>query len=518
MTVQDYSGNPSGGAANLPFTTIDFPETVGPMISNPNPLIMQLRVQWDLVDSLWEGTTAMRAKGQTYLPKTEMETPQQYQQRLSRSTLYNSFKKTIQNGVGRVMSIPIVIKSDSAPLNLFCDDVDTQCRSITQFGKEVLANMLRHGVSYILTDYSRIANDYATLADEQLSGARPYWVSIPATNVLDARSGFVGGKERLVLFRYEEIVNEMNSQDFTASQYRQVRIFQLDTDGTVNYAVYRLANPNSGNWTLQDKGVLPFLTDIPVAPCYGDRIGFFMGKPVLMDLAEKNVEHWQLNSDITNIVRYATIPILFGRGLTTEIVENGAVKQVTISPQQGIFTADPAANLSWVEIEGKSISTAQALLDTIETHMERLGMSLTTSQPGTLTATEKSITTAEANSLLKSIAMNLQEAFEHALFHVSQFLSSPTQDISVNVNTQYAVDYADQGDYQLVLQTYAAGIINKETVLEEGRRRNILDPQVDIEEMLATEPIAPPPLNNVDPPVKPASIPPVQNGAEDGKA
>ena len=78
-----------------------------------------------LARTLMGGTTAMRKAGKDYLPQEPKESTQAYKNRLSRTTLYNTFGAAVANLTGKLFSKPIVL-DPKAPKELveLLEDVD----------------------------------------------------------------------------------------------------------------------------------------------------------------------------------------------------------------------------------------------------------------------------------------------------------------------------------------------------------------------------------------------------------
>ena len=481
---------PIGAVPTLNPLSAIFPGVVGSVVSAPTPLAAVQRALWMQVDSLWEGTAAMRLAGETYLPKQPNETADNYKRRVARSTLHNYYKSSIQSAVGKVFAEDIHVETASAPLSLIIDDVDSQGQSLSQFAKSTLETAINHGVSFILVDHTRVPEDFDNLAAQQASGARPYWVSIPATKVLDARSGDFGGSQRPSYFRYEEDVYEPSADGFSGAQFRQVRIFKQDpagttqpdgtvsaTDSNVMFAVYR--EVHGKQWELIDSGEIKGIPAIPVVPVYTNRLGFFLGRPPLQDLADVNVQHWQCSSDYQNSVHVATIPFLLTKGLQAQMDADGNLKQLSVDVNAGVVATDPNATVEWIEVSGAALKAARDNLDSLTAEMEKLGTTLCSQTPGGITATEKSVNSAEANSIVKTWALSLQDAINGALFFTSAYLGDAAP-VTAKVNTDFAMDYANDTTMQNVLDMFTANVIDAETVIAEAKRRNVLDHNADI--------------------------------------
>ena len=439
----------------------------------------------------------MRLAAETYLPRQVSETQANYARRLARSTLHNYYKSSIQAAVGKVFAENIHVDKPSVPIALVINDVDAQGQNISQFAKSVLEDAINHGVSFILVDHTRVPQDYPSLADQLDSGARPYWVSIHATKVLDARSGDFGGSQRLAYFRYEEEVYEPSADGFTGSSFRQVRIFRQDPKGSllpdgsistatsaVMFAVYR--ETDRKEWTLIDSGELKGISAIPVVPVYTNRLGFFLGRPPLQDLADVNIQHWQCSSDYQNSVHVATIPFLLTKGLQAQMDSEGNLTQMTVDVNAGVMATDANASVEWIEVQGAALAAAKANLDSLVDEMEKLGTTLCSQAPGGITATKTFVDAAEQNSIVKNWALSLQDAINGGLFFTAEYLGESVLPVA-RVNLDFATDYANDQTMRDVLDMHTGGIIDAPTVIAEAKRRNVLNPLVDIKAAGTTE-------------------------------
>jgi hypothetical protein len=476
-----------GGLATANQLAAFFPGTASAIVSAPTPLLAVQRALWRQVDCLWSGTAGMRVAGEAYLPRQPNELKANYDRRLARSTLHNYYKSSIQSAVGKVFAKDIHVERPSVGLQLVLADIDAQGRNLTQFAKDVLMDAINHGASFILIDHTRVPQEFTSLAEKNSSGARPYWIGIQATRVLDARSADFGGSQRLSYFRYEEEVWEPSSDGFSGSGYRQVRIFRQDPGTEVLFAVYREEN-GGAQWVLVDSGVLTGLSAIPVVPVYSNRVGFFMGRPPLQDLADVNVQHWQCLSDYQNSVHVATIPFLLTKGLKAQLDDDGNPKELVIDVNAGIVATNPDATVEWVEVSGAALAAARENIDSLVSEMEKLGTTLCTQTPGGVTATEKSVNAAEANSTVKAWALALQDAVNSAVAFTAEYLGEPAQALA-QVNTEYADDYASDTTFSSVLEAHKLGVIDAETVIAEGKRRNIFDPSAEIQVPADAEPV-----------------------------
>lgn len=408
--------------------------------------------QWSMVDSLMGGTQTMRAAGERYLPRNPKELESDYTARVARTTLFNAYKRSIQHAVARAFTKDVALEGYPGELTIFMEDVDSQGRDLTQFSKAIFTDSLNRGISYLLVEFPRRDVQPLTLADAIASGDRPYWVPIPATNVLAAFSVLEGGSERLTYFRFIENLVEPTSDGLSEQTIQQVKVFKQPFKlSPVTFDIYR--KDSTGTWFLFE-GDVPLLgmPQIPVVPDYTNRTGFFIGTPPLLDLAETNVAHWQSSSEQRNILHVARVPFLHVKGMAASFDGEGKPKEQEISIHSVLVT-DKEGDAKWVETTGAGIKAGADDLADLESKMEALGLMLTAPRSGTATATENSINAAESNSILKDYALALADTLEQALFLTGMYLGLDVSSGKVVIDTSFAVD----------LQTSASQVTDQPT-------------------------------------------------------
>lgn len=85
-------------------TTLTTATSKTPSVNSDSALIAALRPVWAMVDALMGGTDAMRKASETYLPKWPKEEDEAYTDRLSKSTLFPAFKRTVVTLAARPFS------------------------------------------------------------------------------------------------------------------------------------------------------------------------------------------------------------------------------------------------------------------------------------------------------------------------------------------------------------------------------------------------------------------------------
>lgn len=423
------------------------------------PAVEAMAVEWPKIDALLGGTRAMREAGLAFLPKHPAESEDAYTYRLEVSTLFNGFRRTVETMAGKPFSEPLKIGDDVPPqIAGYADDIDLQGRNLHAFSHEVMTAVLSYGLSHILVDYPTTTPGQ-TLADQRTSGARPYFVHLLAKQVLGWKSKRINGVETLIQLRTLESVEE-DDGEFGVTKVAQVRVIEPTA-----WRTYRQPNPEEEPdvWTIHAEGIVS-LGFIPLATAYGERTGFMTARPPLLDLADLNIEHWQSASDQSNILHVARVPILFAAGFDDTV-------SIVIGPN-AVRNPQPDAKLSYVEHTGAAIGAGAESLKALEERMSLMGAQLLVRRPGSRTATEKAIDTAEADSALTSIVLNLEDSIELALNFVAQWDGLTEGGGTIELCDDYGD--GDVGTTGELMEAKAKGVLSAQTVFDELQRRGVI--------------------------------------------
>ena len=434
--------------------------------------------------ALMGGTTAMRAAGVKYLPQFKAEDGETYAERLALSWLFNATKKTVRDMTGRVFKKPVELAEDTPDqIKEWAQNIDLAGRDLSTFAREVFEDGMQSGVSYIMVD-APARDDTVTVAQATAMNLRPYLAHLRVEDVLGWKTEVVNNTTVLSQLRIMESVGEPDPKDeFNTIQIEQVRVLDRTEQG-VQTRLYRKVKDQSGkeDWQLYEEPTFSDMMEITVIPFYANRTGFFTGEPLLDDLADVNIAHWQSQSDQRNILHFARVPILFGSGRQDE-------EPMAISAGKMTTAIDPAADLKWVEHSGQAIGAGRQDLKDLEFQMETLGLQLLVSRSDS--ATGAALDAEKETSILGMTADQLQDALEQAMIWLAEYAgldAAPT----VTVNKEFTVGMMTAQEMAVLLQAVQSGNMSRETFLRELARRGMvaadLDPADEAERIATTPP------------------------------
>lgn len=433
-------------------------------VNSPNEEIEALRKQWSVLEALLGGTPAMRAAGQSLLPRWPNEEQEGYEARLKTATLMPAYRRTVSVMSGKPFSKALALEDAPRQIEDLAEDIDLQGVSLHSFAAEMFSETVGYGLGGVLVEYPRIGpapQGVRTVAQVEAAGLRPYWVRVMHNQILGWRTGMVNGRMGLTQLRLLESV-EQEDGDYGVTYVPQVRVLRPGS-----WETYQPTS-NGKAWTRVDAG-LTSLPEVPFVPFYGLRRAFMCGAPPLLDLAYLNIKHWQSQSDQDTITHVARVPILAMIGADDAALTVGAASAVKLPI---------GAEMKYVEHSGAAIEAGVASLAALEEQMIQTGAELLVQKPGQRTATEDA-NDAEGNKCdLQRMAENYTDALNQALWYTAQYIRQPTGG-RVQLFNDYGAATLSDASATLVKDLNMAGLISRETTIDELKRRGVLAATVD---------------------------------------
>lgn len=464
---------------------------------------------WSKIQTVLDGTEAMRMAGNRYLPTHQNESSINYEERKARATLLNMAALTLDQWVGKPFSDPVNVGEDVPDeLQEWLEDIDLQRNDVSTFAREWLREGLAKCFAHVLVDAPADAGERITLADD--AGARPFWNFIRPENLFAAESRMVDGQEVLVHARIYE--QETVRDGFAEMTVDRIRVFDRVLPGAsalelpgieevvdlkelyksddvvaatqpfmggVWVTVFRKVKKEQGEveWIVDEppRRLDDRMDEIPIVSFYANRKDLLKGKSPLEDLVDLNINWWQSNSDQNIVLTMARFPLLALSG------GNEEETVVEIGPKKMLFTPDPQGKFYYVEHSGAAIESGQKHLDKLEEQMAHYGAEFLKRRPGNTTATERALDSAEATSPLQDAAMRFNESLNHALRLTGKWMGIEDAG-TIEVATDFEQVEKDATHLDFLDKARGRGDLSKKNYLEEARRRGALREDFDMEE------------------------------------
>jgi hypothetical protein len=438
--------------------------------STPSNQYLQMIPKWDKINTLIEGTEAMREAGTKYLPKYPLESEDSYRARLECAVLYNFIELTLNSMTGKPFSDLINLDKISPDLVPYMDNVDLQGNHLLVFIRNWLKDSLAKGYSHCYVDFPRIDKENRTLADDREEGVRPYLVPIKPENLIFAYAEFDNGQEQLKMIR-------IRSQETYLSGFETVSVEQIKiiTPGLVEvYQERKDTKTKKIQWVKVEEYTYD-LDFIPLVTFYSEKTSFMLSKPPLLDLADLNIRHFQSTADQQSILTVTRFPILAGSGVTPDEAK------LAIGPKTYLITSDPQGRFYYVEHTGKAIEAGRQELLDLEERMANYSAEFLKKRVGRTTATAKAIDTAESFSVLQDITYRFEDAVAQVLYYMAKWIGKEDGGI-IELNKDFGPDVSDKQDLDAILEARKNGDLSRESFLNQLKRRGILEQDFNLEE------------------------------------
>ena len=443
----------------------------------------QMSSSWSLILDLLDGTQAMRAAGTTWLPQEPSEEDDAYNARLGRSILYNGYKDTLNKLKNRPFTVPVKITDLPASLEYLEDDVDGMGTSMSDFIREILANLIKFGIAHIYVDHSKVTIDQPdseekrkpTIAEETAAGARVFFTSVSPVDLIGWQTQKVENSsvQDLTQIRIQETSIEADG-DYGDGEVDYVTVYNKD-----DWERHQKLDPEKNDSYQKVEDGPSTLGKIPLVTIYASKDGYMTAEAPLMDLAWLNLAHWQSYSDQRNILKFSRFGLLFGKGFSPAQVKSG---KIVVGPRRAVLTNSTEAELKYVEPSGKGIEAGQWDLGDIEEKMRVLGNQPTVKDIPT-TATENRNDESRTVSQLQTWVGATERGMVAALKLAAEWRGvEPSEEMAIDIYSDFEATILGGSDKELLLKTREAGEITRERHLREQQRRGVYSQDMDPEE------------------------------------
>ena len=433
------------------------PVTVAPTtVASPNAAYQRMSNFWDLIADLKEGTYKIRSEHRKYLNQEPRETDDSYDTRLARSTVVPYLQRIEKMLSGMLVRKPVRLDdvSDLVREQLF--DVDLEGNDLNVW----LYNVARQAISF---------GHVGVLVDAPKEGekARPYWVTYKPSDILGWRTEIVEGVRKLMQVRLMEQVVETDGQ-YGEKVVKQIRVLEPG-----RYEIHR-KDEKKGEYKLVEEGEMSLKDKIPFSVAYSNRVGMYESRSPLYDIAELNLKHYQIQSDLDNILHISSVPLLAVFGYPN-------ADEITTGPNEAL-SLPPESRMEYVSPSGDSYDSQFTRLKDIAEQINTLSLAAVLGQKLVgETAEAKRIDRSQNDSTMMVVAQQMQDLIDNSLKFHSEYLNEPNAGSSF-VNRDFVTARLEPQEIQSLLQLFTAGTISQETLLTQLSSGEILGDDFDVEE------------------------------------
>ena len=412
---------------------------------------------WGLIETLLGGTYKIRKGHRKFLPQEPRELDESYDNRLQRSVLAPYYLRLERMLAGMLTRKPVRLDDVSDVIREQLFDVDLQGNDLQTWLFATSRQCIRYGHVGVLVD--------APAASEN---GRPYWVSYTPRDILGWRSEIKDGKQELTQLRLSEKIVVPDGL-YGEKQVEQVRVL---TPGA--FEIHQ--KDQKGDFVIVEEGRTS-LSEIPFSVAYSNRMGVLESLPPLADIAELNLQHYQVQSDLSNQLHISAVPMLAIFGFPA------AAEEISAGPGEALALPEGAA-AQYIEPAGNSYDAQFRRLEQIAAQINELGLAavLGAKLVGE-TAEAKRIDRSQGDSTMMVVAQQMQDLIDNSLRFHADYMQERNPGSSL-VNRDFMGTRLEPQEIQALLQLYTAGTITQETLLLQLEAGEVLGDDFDVEQEL----------------------------------
>lgn len=438
---------------------------------------------WSRCRDVTRGQDAVHKAGVKYLPKLEVEGPADYQARLKRSDFTNYYWRTVSGLVGMAFrkepakELPGALKSYAGDITLSGVNADALAELIVE-------EVLEVGRIGLLVDHPSLPDDVKNISQGAADrmGHRPFVSLYPAESIRNWKFTRIDNAWKLGRVVLAETI-EIAKDEFEAETEDRYRVLDLDESGFYRQRVFVVKGEKD---VLIEGPIYPHMNgkpmrEIPFSMVGRSGKGDTIDEPPLIDLADANIAHYQVNSDYRHGLHFTALPTLFLSGMT-DTDDDGNRAPIYIGGTAAITSSHPDAEGKFIEYTGQGLDAIKDALAGLERRMAVLGARMLADegrQAETLGATQ--IKRAAENSILARIAIVASEAMEWALGIMAQW-SNVTGEIKYEINREFSPLGISPQDLTAYMQQVQSGLMSEQEYYALLQRGDVIDATKPFEE------------------------------------
>ncbi len=420
-------------------------------INSTHPSYDKFADKWGRTRDTFDGSDAVKDKGDKYLPQVQGQNKDEYNAYKMRALYFDGVERTVRGLVGAVMRVDPIIEAPAKLKELFSDITNTGV-SLYNLISTMLQEQLLMGRQGLLTDYDK----------------RPYIVHYATeqiTNWFDdkiiLREAFKVSEEDIYNVEYKTQYRELTLEN---SQYI-VNIWQKD------------------NTWIKDKDIVAEsknkpLDFIPFVSVSTDGFNLEPSKSSILSLADVALSLYRTSADLEHGRHFTALPTPWVTGY--EAQDSGTFN---IGPSKIWLLPRPEAKVGLLEFTGQGLKALSIGMAEKIAMMAALGSQLLQGQKTGVEAadTVRLRQNAEASTLINAVKM-VEQAITQALVIMNDWGGwGSTDTISVKLNTDFVDTKMSPQDITALMGAWQSGAISHDTFLYNMKRGEILEPSVDIE-------------------------------------
>lgn len=436
-------------------------------ISSLHPQLAKYEEIYEFLERFYEGEQEVKAHAKKYVPMLSGQSAKKFQDYVNRGMFYNAFSKTIDALIGSAFNVAPAINLPKQ-LEYLRDDATGSGTSMTELAMALCVEALKTGRAGLLVD-------------RPADGGSPYLVSYDCDDITNWRDGYFVVLEDSKLEPKDDDPYEYNEVEgfrelaLIDGEY-VVRIWKENTDPKTKakspYQIIETYVPEKFGRPLDS---IPFVFIGP------NGLDSDIGRPPLLDLANVQKIHFQVECDRANAVHVTCVPTPYITGLQAE--ENFELK---MGSDACIILPDVSSKVGFLEFQAQGLDPVIKYLEKLESTMAALGARVAENRNNNKTlietATGSKIREALSVSTLGSIIATVEAALNKCVKWAAEWEGANPDEVSITLNKEVVSANMDANMVNALMGAVQAGLISQDTFYAKLSDAGLTEPGVPVEE------------------------------------
>jgi hypothetical protein len=410
--------------------------------------------------------------------------------------------------VGMIMEPLPQVKGQVEAHKPFLDDLTSDGEPFSRVCQTIVSEVIESGRGAVLVDYPQ-ADEGLTVSEAQAAGLRPYAAFYKFEDIINWKTGNVGGRKMLTQIRlvesYEVLEDEWDSEteeqirvlDLIEGQYR-VRIFrkvsaeQKDAQTSQAQKQAKAIGEKGAVGTVQSEEWLQYgedyfpkrknkpMTEIPIVvfgPASLDPSR--VDEPPLCDMVEIAESHLNDSALRQWAIMWCGAPTLvIAGGLEDEQDEDGKDKEpepIKIGSSVAIELGE-GGTAQLLEMKGESVGAIKESMDDKRRDMAAVGARVLSDTGSSNISTETALLERVGeHSVLSGIANTVADGMGKILKYLFEWADVPTENIAVELNTSFVPAGLKPGELKEWIEAVMTGNMPRSVFIARMKEKGAVD-------------------------------------------
>lgn len=430
-------------------------------VASTHPQYKHWEKEWQKCRDCYNGQSAVKARGERYLPKLSGQSPQDYDAYKDRALFYSITSKSVSSLVGMVTLKTPIIKYPPELDYIFKD------KSGVQF-YEVLTKGLAENI---------LMSRYGMLADRPNGGKTNVYI-YTTESILHWITDDNDNLTMVVL--QEEVMKPNPSNKYESkceAQYRVLELILIDGKPTYTQTIISYDGQESGTIVIKNTGVTMDFIPFVIVNAFG--VDNKIVKPAMLDVCDINLSHYRSSADLENGRHYCGIPtpVVTGAESDAPLKVGGTTAWVIPGKEAKAF---------YLEFRGEGLKSLENAMKEKETQLASMSARMTSSGNGSEAAETVRLRYMSETASLSSIARAVEAGINIIYGYVAFMERLDVNSVSIKLDKEFLSTRMSPADVLKLTESYLKGGMSVETYVHNLRRGDQLSTERTDEEEIAS--------------------------------